>query len=125
MEEGVPCDFGAFLKDLCHKTYFTKKCGFKDLKDYDPELKEVYFWRAGIFHHEDIDRITKICFHHEWALGVDFEGKYTKCCNIFQNHKKKVKGGHMISLYMAKRCKNRRLTVFQGGNSVEIAMQNV
>ena len=25
-----------FLKDLCHKTYVTKKCGLKDLNDYDP-----------------------------------------------------------------------------------------
>ena len=40
-------------------------------------------------------------YHHAWKLGIAFEKKHWQCCDLFQIHKKRVKGGHKISFDLA------------------------
>ena len=43
-----------------------------------------------------------MCFHHELKFGSVFERRHTKCANIFNKHKKTVKGGQKITFKIAK-----------------------
>ena len=53
--------------------------------------------------------VTTICDYHEYKFGDKFLSKFKSvcvCANIFSKHlklKKKVKGGHAITLQIAKK----------------------
>ena len=59
-------------------------------------------WRAGLLDSFDHKSET-VCMHHELVFGRDFERRVIdKCYNVFHIHSRKVKGGHTISLELAR-----------------------
>ena len=96
------CDFGELLGDFCHKKHFTTQFGIKRLDDFSADEKWVLIQRAGIKMENAPSKSLKICYHHEWKFGTAFEKRFKNFCDLFKNHKNKVKGGHKISLELAK-----------------------
>ena len=108
--ESEKCSFGDNLNDGCHKKMKTGLQCFENLSDKD---QSIYKWRAGIIN-SDVS-ITSICHYHEYKFGEYFKTQFNKCCNIYNKHsKKKVKGGHVISLEMAIKLKNNNYDVVPG-----------
>jgi hypothetical protein len=66
-----------------------------NLSDYSEDVRETLLMRAGIAHQDKTN--TTICIHHSKALGCVFETQFNKCCKIFNSHKVKAKGGHVIT----------------------------
>ena len=64
-------------------------------------IHETPLMRAGIHHQPDKANMN-ICIHHSKKFCHVFERKFNKCCNIFHSHKVKAKGGHIITLHLAK-----------------------
>ena len=121
MEDGVvleKCNFGTFLKEECHKDHFTSKVGLKGLNEVDEELRQILYWRAGMgVNVIDEGAQLNICLHHECKLGGPvFEKGFTKCCDLFQRHKNRVKGGHKISLSLAQKLHQIGFTCVPGWN---------
>ena len=97
-----PCDFGVDKED-CHKTSYVRKTGVKKLSEFSEEDRNLFLWRAGKRNLASDCANLQICYHHEAKLGSIFEKKNTKCCNLFKVHKNCVKGGHKISLELARK----------------------
>ena len=95
------CDFGKIVNEDCHKNHFTSRVGLQQLEECNGNEGEVYCWRAGIDPTDMGNRPSKICYHHAWKLGIAFEKKHWQRCDLFQIHKKRVKGGHKISFDLA------------------------
>ena len=55
-----------------------------------------------------------ICTHHSKKFGRVIERKFNKCCNIFHSHKVKAKGGHIITLHLAKQLRQKGLGATPG-----------
>ena len=68
-------------------------------------------WRAGIG-----DCISnEICYYHIYKFDEYFKLQYTKCCNLFQkHHRRKVKGGQVITLKMAEKLREKYFSVVPG-----------
>jgi hypothetical protein len=47
-------------------------------------------------------------------FGRVFERRFNKCCNIFNSHKVKAKGGHVITLHLAKQHREKGLDAIPG-----------
>ena len=45
-----------------------------------------------------------ICMHHSKMYGNAFERKFNKCCNIFNSHRERAKGSHVISTVSTYQC---------------------
>ena len=58
--------------------------------------------------------IKTICRYHELKFGDTFKKQFTKCCNVFGKHKKKVNGGHVVTLDIAIQLKNENKDVVPG-----------
>ena len=42
------CDFDRILKTECNLLYFSRKCGIKNLDDFEGDEEEIYMWTAGL-----------------------------------------------------------------------------
>ena len=78
------CDFACFSDEPCHKLTLNRNKSI--LKFHDDDEKQIYLWRAGG------TNATTICNHHKAFYGYYFEKNQKYCCNIFDEHTKKVKG---------------------------------
>ena len=107
------CDFGEAIGDECHKLSYTRIQNMENLRDYSEEVQETLLMRAGIQHQPDKANMT-ICTHHSKKFGRVFERKFNKCCNIFHSHKVKAKGGHIITLHLAKQLRQKGLGATPG-----------
>ena len=85
----------------------------ENLRDYSEDVQETLLMRAGIQHQPDKANMT-ICTHHSKKFGRVFERKFNKCCNIFHSHKVKAKGGHIITLHLAKQLRQKGLGATPG-----------
>ena len=47
------CDFDRILKTECSLQHFTRKCGIKNLDDFERDEADAYFWRAGLLNGKD------------------------------------------------------------------------
>ena len=95
-----PYSFGVSPGD-CHKTSYGRRTGLKRLADFSDEERKVLLWRGGKRECINDSEQLQICYHHIAKLGSIFEKRFTKCCNLFNIHKRQVKGGHKISLDLA------------------------
>ena len=107
------CDFGEAIGDECHKLSYTRIQNMENLRDYSEDVQETLLTRAGIQHQPDKANMT-ICTHHSKKFGRVFERKFNKCCNIFHSHKVKAKGGHIITLHLAKQLRQKGLGATPG-----------
>ena len=107
------CDFGEAIGDECHKLSYTSIQNMENLRDYSEDVQETLLMRAGIQHQPDKANMT-ICTHHSKKFGRVFERKFHKCCNIFHLHKVKAKGGHIITLHLAKQLRQKGLGATPG-----------
>ena len=62
------------------------------------------------------DSVTTICRYHQLFHSDLFFKKHSKCCNIYNSHKKKKKpdGTHNITLEMAEQLKHKGINVIPG-----------
>ena len=97
------CDLGVYLEEDCHKTHFVHKAGIKVLSEFEEAYKNLLLWRAGLKHSHEA---KTICFHHEAKYGSTFTSRFSNCSNIFKVHTKLPKGGHKISLELARELGN-------------------
>ena len=75
--------------------------------------KIVYKWRVGLPMTED--SVTTICRYHQLFFSDLFFEKHSKCCNIYNSHKKKGPDGtHNIILEMAEQLKHKETDVIFG-----------
>ena len=103
-DEADICSFGKLLKEECHKYRFPKSMNnFLELKDEDQIILK---WRANIFK----SYVNTVCDFHKNKFGEAFVSKYKAaniCCDVYEKHKKKgkkkTKGGHLVTLEMAKK----------------------
>ncbi len=80
------CTVGTKLDQECHKTYYTRKVGLKQVAALEKKSQELISWRSGItFSSED-----SICLHHETVYLSRDECRQTSCCDPFQFHTKNV-----------------------------------
>ena len=107
------CDFGEAIGDECHKLSYTRIQNTENLRDHSEDVQETLLMRAGIQHQPDKANMT-ICTHHSKKFGRVFERKFNKCCNIFHSHKVKAKGGHIITLHLAKQLRQKGLGATPG-----------
>ena len=84
---------------------------FSDLSDKD---QTVYKWRVGVVLTED--SVITICRFHELSFCDMFFQKNSKCCNIYNNHKKKKKpdGTHNITLEITYQLQKKNIHVVPG-----------
>ena len=104
MEE--KCSVGEVLDDKCYQETYSRKTGVRPLDSLPVDTKEKILWRCGLSDHVFAAQDVTICFHHEQVYGRVFERRVPeKCCDIFNTHKKKAKGHHVITLEIAKKLK--------------------
>ena len=58
--------------------------------------------------------VKTICRFHEYKFGDSLQKQFTKCCDVLEKHKKKVKGGHVMNLDMAMDLKIKNYDVVPG-----------
>ena len=58
--------------------------------------------------------ISTICKYHTYKFGDGFKKQFTKCCNLFGNHVKNVKGGHLVTYEIAYQLKSKGVHVVPG-----------
>ena len=83
------CDFALYSNEPCNKLTHTRRHGILEFNDFEDNTREIYLWRAAA------SNVKTICLHHKAYYGQKFEERSSnqKCCNLFQNHKRKnVKG---------------------------------
>lgn len=107
------CNFGETMGDECHRLSHTRIQGMEKLSDYCADMQEIFLMRAGMTLQQDKTNIT-ICIHHSKMLSGVFERRFNKCCNIFNIHKGKVKGGHNITLDLAKKLRQKGFNAIPG-----------
>ena len=98
------CEIGKLISEnFCHKTWYKKKKGYKQLckLSHDDILK--LFWRAGCkFCLEDgpliINNNAKVCFHHYCMYLTCFKKKQKYCKNPFDIHAKSRKKNQDVVL---------------------------
>ena len=72
------CTVGTKLDQECHKTYYTRKVGLKQVAALEKKSQELISWRSGItFSSED-----SICLHHDQILLCDITRNPTKCNGV-------------------------------------------
>ena len=109
------CDICKTIDDACHKTHYTRNQGLKSLSELDIKTQDVLLWRAGQGSELFNAGSAKVCFHHELKFGSVFGRRHTKCANIFNRYKKKtVKGGHKITIKMAKMLDGKDIQLVPG-----------
>ena len=82
------------------------------IKDYSEDVQETLLMRAGIHYQPDKANMT-ICTHQSKTFDRVLERKFNKC-NIFHSHKVKAKGGHVITLHLAKQLRQKGLSATPG-----------
>ena len=99
------CSFGKLLKEECHKYHIPKSINnFLDLRDEDQIILK---WRANLSKSD----VNTVCNFHKNKFGEAFVSKYKTaniCFDVYEKHKKgkkKTKGGHLVTLEMAKKLK--------------------
>ena len=104
------CCFGKYLQEECHQK---TKVEIKLSSEFTEKDKTVYKWRAGLQMTED--SVTTICKYQLFYSDLFFK-KHSKCCNIYNSHKKKKKpdGTHNITLEMAEQLKHKEINVIPG-----------
>ena len=109
-----PCSLGKILKDgLCHKTTLSRKIALNDFKGLSEEEQTLVLWRAQI--KDKAGLMESICLHHhKLYLESAFTKKFSKCCNIFGHHSKKVKGAVTIRLELAQQLEKHSFQVIPG-----------
>ena len=70
-------------------------------------------WRAGRIN-ETGSVISTIWKYHTYKFGDGFKKQFTKCCNLFGNNVKKVKGGHFVTYEIAYQLKSKGVHVVPG-----------
>lgn len=100
------CSFGDSLKEECHKNF---KPEIKCFLSFSEQEQVVFKWRAGLIV-SDLS-IKTICHYHKYKFRDSFKKQFTKCCNVYGKHSKKVKGGHPVTLDMAMQLKNENKDV--------------
>ncbi len=109
------CSVGEALESVCHQHTFTRNYGIKFLSSLSAGEREKILWRCHLKNHVFAVDNPTICFHHELVYGRVFERRSSdRCCDIYKKHKKKVKGGHTVSLEMAKKFELEGLHVLPG-----------
>lgn len=85
-----PCYIGQNTGDQCHQLTYTKrlstKSGLKSFSQFTDVEKDLIFMRSEVHMPEILDGIS-ICLHHNLVYLQQFPKKFTKCINVFQNHK--------------------------------------
>ena len=104
------CSFGDYIGDGCHNNKFAE--GSVDFCSLTEEMQISYKWRAGILVSDT--SLKTICHYHYHKFGDGFSKQNTKCCNVFNTHKKKVKGGHIVTLQLAMALKSNGLDATPG-----------
>ena len=75
------CGIGELMsEDSCHKTWYKKEKGYKQLCKLSNDGIFILLWRAGCKSYlEDgcfvIDNLTKVCFHHYCMYLTCFDRK--------------------------------------------------
>ena len=102
--------FGKYLQEECHQK---TKVEIKLFSEFTEKDKTVYKWRAGLRMTED--SVTTICRYELFYSDLFFK-KHSKCCSIYNSHKKKKKpdGTHNITLEMAEQLKKKGINVIPG-----------
>jgi hypothetical protein len=90
----------------------------ENLSDYSEDVQETLLMRARIAH-QDKTNMT-ICIHHSKMFGLVFERRFNKCCNIFNSHKVKAKGGHVLPFILQSNLGRKGLMQYLAGNYAEI-----
>ena len=105
------CCFGKYLQEECHQK---TKVEIRLFSEFTEKDKTIYKWRAGLPMTED--SVTTICRYHQLFYSDLFFKKHSKCCNIYNSHKKKKKpdGTHNITLEMAEQLKHKGINVIPG-----------
>ena len=116
------CTFWTTRSD-CHQKHFTRQA--KAFSDPEPtEDQEKIAWRAGKTDGINSDEAT-ICLHHEQVYGRVFERRVgDKCFDLFNKHRKKVKGDRIISLELAKKLKQDGLNVLPGWKCCRVCLED-
>ena len=104
----VKCSFVDYLNDEYHRNCKEEINHFLDFSDQD---QVIHKWRAGLIL-SDMS-IKTICHYHKYKFG-GFKKQFTKCCNAFDKHKKKVKGGHLLTLEIASKLQSDGFNVVPG-----------
>ena len=63
--------------------------------------------------------------HYKSFIGKTFEKKYSKYCNIFKKHAKKVKANHKITVAMAEELEMQSINVTPGWKLCATCYQKV
>ena len=94
--EGV-CEIGKLMSERsCHKTWYKKENGYKQLCELSKDDIFTLFWRVGCKSYlEDeslvINYLTKVCFHHYCMYLTCIDKKQKNCNNPFDIHLKSRK----------------------------------
>ena len=103
------CRFGELQEEECHRNV---KPEIKCFQSLTVEDQIVLKWRAGLSECES--SIETICRSHKWYFAEQFKRQFTKCCNAFGKHTKKVKGGHVVTVDIATELRNKNIEVIPG-----------
>ena len=106
--EGI-CEIGKLVSEgSCHKAWYKKEKGYKQLSELSKDEILTLFWRAGFKSClEDgslvINNCTKVCYHHYCMYLTCFDKKQNNCNNLFDIHaksrkRKQRRGTHLVSL---------------------------
>ena len=94
--EGI-CEIRKLVsEDFCHKAWYKKEKGYKQLSELFKNEILALFWRAGFKSClEDgslvINNFAKVCFHHYCMYLICFDKKQKNCNNPFDIHVKSRK----------------------------------
>ena len=115
--EGI-CEIGKLVSEgSCHKAWYKKEKGYKQLSELSKDEILTLFWRAGFKSClEDgslvINNCTKVCYHHYCMYLTCFDKKQNNCNNLFDIHaksrkRKQRRGTHLVSLQIAKQLEGK------------------
>ena len=123
MESTDSCSVGKALEDECHKLTYTRIKQLLNFNTIKEEEKILPKWRSGLRH---FDALETVCMHHYKSfMGNAFEKKYSKCCDIFKKHAKKVKANHKVTVAMAEELEMQSINVTPGWKLCATCYQKV
>ena len=102
---------------FCHKTWYKKEKGYKQLFELSNDVILTFFWRAGCKSYlEDgslvINNFTKVCFYCYCMYLTCFVKKQKNCNNLFDVHaktrkRKQRRGTHSVRLKSAQKLEGK------------------
>ena len=104
------CSFGEFMESTWHRNL---KPSTTSLSEFGEDEQTIFKMRAGIMLTDE--SVVNICRYYQLHLRDYFEKKQTRCCDIFQKHKKKkAVCSKNINLEMAEMLRSKGHSVVLG-----------